>query len=820
MQKSDWNKVLPYVGAIVIFLILSLGYVYPVLQGKRLLQSDIVKFEGMAREIKEYREETGKEALWTNSMFGGMPAFQISVKYSNNISNFFHKVFSLGLPRPADMIFLYFAGFFVFLLVMKVNVWIAFLGALAFAFSSYHFIIIEAGHNSKALAIAYMAPVLASIVHTFRGHYYSGAILFALFLALQLFSNHLQITYYLLIIVIFYGIAKFIHLLAERKHLVFLKATGVLVVAAIIAVGVNIGNFWSTYVYTSETMRGGTELTTGEEANTSGLSTEYITNWSYGVSETFSLLIPNVKGGATGMLSENDRAMGAVEPAVRRNIGQANQYWGNQPFTSGPVYVGAGILFLFILSLFFVKGPLKWGLLIAAILAVLLSWGKNFMPLTEYFINHVPGYNKFRAVSMTLVIAEMVIPAIAFIGLHKLFTGKVKITYPAFFTALGLTAGLALLFYLAPRTFFSFFSDEERAMFTDWMAQEQQQQAFIFQIRENLENARVAIFRADALRSVFFALATAAAVLLMALGKIKKPLFVVVLALLIVLDMWTVNRRYFDDTNFVPRRQVENPYQPTQANQQILRDTDPHFRVYNVTVNSFNDASTSWFHKSIGGYHGAKLQRYQELIDNHITQGNMEVLNMLNTKYLIAPGPDRQPEASLNEDALGNAWFAHELQWVDNADEELNELNNIDPEITALIDTRFAEEVNTTILPPEEQDQIELVQYEPNVLKYTAQTSGPRLAIFSEVYYPHGWKVYLNGEETSHFRANYILRAMVLPAGNHDIEFRFEPRSFYTGETIALIFSVILVLAMVGYAILQWRKTNSKGASSDTTDTF
>jgi hypothetical protein len=815
MQKINWKQLMPYAGAIIIFVVLSLGIVYPVLQGKQILQSDIVKFAGMSKEIVDFRTKTGEEALWTNSMFAGMPAFQISVLYGNNISNFFHKVFTLGLPRPADMIFLYFLGFFIFLLVLKVNVWVAVLGAIGFALSSYHFIIIDVGHNSKAMAIAYMAPVLASIIHTFRGNYYAGGILFSIFLALQLVSNHLQITYYLLIIVFLYGLFEFVSFVREGRYADFAKSMAVLVVAAILAVGVNIGNFWSTYVYTTETMRGGSELTIGAEENTRGLSKEYITNWSYGISETFSLLIPNAKGGASGQIGENKRAMEVVDPAMQRNVGQANQYWGEQPFTSGPVYAGVVVLFLFILSLFFIKGPLKWGLLIAAILAVMLSWGRNFMPLTDFFVDYMPGYNKFRAVSMTLVVVELVLPALAFLGLHQLYTGKVKLTlkHPAFITALGLTAGLAFVFYVAPRAFFSFFAQEETAMFADWMVQEEASAEIIRQIQFNLEHARIAIFRADAIRSFFFALVTGLVLLLFAYDKIKKPVLVGLIALLLVFDMLPVSMRYFDHGKFVPKRQVNNPFQPTQANLQILQDKDPHYRVYNITVSSFNDSSTSWFHKSIGGYHGAKLQRYQELIDYHITKGNMEVLNMLNTRYLIVPGPDRQPAVSYNEDALGNAWFVTEMQWVENADQEIQALNDIYPGQTAVIDKRFEDMVSITQLRPDSLDRIDLISYQPNALKYKSSTLAPQLALFSEIYYPHGWEVFINGEKAEHFRANYVLRAMVVPAGDNEIEFRFRPRSYYAGKNIALAFSILLVLAIAGYAFLEWKKYKGAAAS-------
>ncbi|MBW6478865.1 MAG: YfhO family protein [Bacteroidales bacterium] len=825
MQKSDLKKLLPYIGSLLIFLILSIAYVSPVLEGKRLLQSDIVKFEGMAKEIKDFREETGKEALWTNSMFGGMPAFQISVRYSNNIAVYLHQIFTLGLPRPADMIFLYFAGFFIFLLVLKVNVWVAFLGALAFAFSSYHFIIIEAGHNSKALAIAYMAPVLAAIIHTFRGHYYSGGILFAVFLALQLYSNHLQITYYLLIIVVFYGIFELAEHFRQKKLPGFLKASGVLVAAAIIAIGVNIGNFWSTYSYTKHTMRGGTELTTDTRTNTSGLDPSYITQWSYGIEETLTLLIPNAKGGATSPLlydeliaaqqgspreqREAREVLDSYSPSFVNFIIEGlqsgnyiNKYWGNQPFTSGPVYAGAVVMFLFILALFFVKGPMKWGFLAAIVLSILLAWGKNLMWFTEFFINYVPGYNKFRAVSMTLVIAELCIPALAFLGMYKWYENPdlIKVKSKPFYWALGLTGGLLVLLYLMPNVFLSFYTQPEKAV-----VQSIDDPAMLMHFQQ-VEQIRIGIFRADTLRSLVFILLAAGVIALFSLKKIKKGVFVGLIAILIVADMWPVNRRYFDDSSFVPKRQVENPYQMTRANMEILQDDELHFRVYNLTVSSFNDASTSWFHRSIGGYHGAKLQRYQELIDYHITQGNMEILNMLNTRYFIVPDQNRQPAASFNEDALGNAWFVKEIEWVANADEEIEALYDFDPAEKAIIDQRFEDKVDPTQLRFDGLGQIELVHYQPNKLRYTYSARADQLAVFSEVYYPDGWKVFINGEEADHFRVNYILRAMVLPAGqNNEVEFRFEPRSYYTGQKIAIVFSIIMVLTVLGFLYLKFR---------------
>lgn len=812
---ADFRSYLSYPAAIALFLLLTMVYVSPVLEGRRLRQPDIVNWQGMSREIVEHRQQTGEEALWTNTMFSGMPAFQISVIYGNNISNFFHSVMTLGLPRPADMIFLYFIGFFIFMLVLKVNVWVALAGAIGFAFSSYHFIILEAGHNSKAVAIAYMAPVLAAIIDTYRGNRLRGSMLFAIFMALQIHANHFQITYYLAIIVIFFGIFQLIEHLRHKQALAFVKATGLLIAGLVLAIGVNIGNFWSTYAYTPHTMRGGSEITIGEREATQGLSTDYITNWSYGVGETFTLLIPNAKGGATGALGNNLRAMQQVEPAFYNIVAQQNHYWGDQPFTSGPVYVGAVVLFFFIMGLFFVKGPLKWGLLLAAILSIMLAWGRNFMPLTEFFINHVPGYNRFRAVSMTLVIAELCIPALAFLGMYRLYREPVNIRLKdrSFLVALGLTAGLAIIFYLLPRVFFSFLSQDEYHFFTTQAGTDPQMAGQFAQVRENLESARVAIFRADALRSAFFALAAGISVLLLSAARIRARVFVIIIAILIVADMWPINRRYLNNDHFVPRRQVENPFQPTQANLQILQDEDPYFRVFNRTVSTFNDASTSWFHFSIGGYHGAKLQRYQDLIDFHLdpaagrtSQPSRSVLNMLNTKYFIVFDADQRPVARRNPGALGNAWFVQSWRYVENADEEILALYELDPASEALIDRQYERLLEGLDLQYDSLAQISLTHYQPNELHYRYQAASPQLAIFSEIYYPDGWQVTINGQPAEFLRANYSLRAMVVPAGDHEIRFSFQPRTFYTGRTLALIFSIIMMVAILAVVYWLYRK--------------
>lgn len=825
IQSIQIRQLLPYLAAIAIFVIMTLVYVSPVLEGRQLQQPDIIKWQGMAKEINDFRTETGEEALWTNSMFGGMPAFQISVIWANNIATFFHDVMTLWLPRPADMIFLYFAGFFIFLLMLKVSPWIALAGAIGFALSSYHFIILEAGHNSKAVAIGYMAPVLGSIIYTFRKNIIGGGLLFAIFMGLQLFANHYQITYYLGIIVVLYGLVELNKHIKQKKHVAFIKKIGVLLAGLVIAIGINVGNFWGTYSYTSETMRGGSELSIGEQTQTSGLTKEYITNWSYGIDETISLLIPNAKGGATGALGNHPKAMEQVDPIFRNIIAQENRYWGDQPFTSGPVYVGAVVLFLFFMALFYVKGPLKWGLLMAIILGIMLSWGKNFMPLTSFFIDYVPGYNKFRAVSMTLVIVELCIPALAFLGLYKFTERPVKLSYKdkAFLTAVGLTAGLSLLFYLAPRAFFSFTSQMETQVFKGWAADEPTMAAQIREVVHNLENARVAIFRADAIRSFLFAALAAIITMLFASKQIGKPLFLASVILLITIDMWTVNRRYLNDEHFVHRRTAERPFDLRPADRFILEDAD-QFRVLDLATNTFNSSHTSYFHHSIGGYHGAKLQRYQDLIDVHLIDemnniGNNiavsrdehadkihlsvnNVLNMLNTRYVIYH-PQAPPIH--NPYAAGNAWLLSEYRIVENADEEILALETLEIKTEALIDQRFSGFVDSKSFINDPHADIQLTHYQPNKLIYQYKASHEQLAVFSEIYYPDGWKVRINGEKADHFRVNYILRGMVVPAGEHEIEFRFRPAPYFAGKYISLAFSSLLVLGASGFIFMRIR---------------
>lgn len=813
MNRIDYKKLLPHLVAVVIMVIITFAYFHPLLDGKKLLQSDITHWKGMSKEITDFRAQTGDEPLWTNSMFGGMPAYQISVKHDSNLLRFFDNLFALGLPHPAGLVFLYFIGFYILLVSLRVNPWLAIAGGLAFAFSSYFLIILEAGHNSKAHAIGYMAPVLAGIIMAYRGRMILGSLLTALFLSLEIRANHFQITYYLLIIILLFGLFKLVESIREKQLPGFAKATGFLIIAAFLAIATNITNLWSTYEYSKETIRGKTELTTEKENRTSGLDKDYATQWSYGVDETLTLLVPNAKGGSTGALGNNEKAMKNVDPQLANAVANQNQYWGDQPFTSGPVYVGAIMVFLFILAFFVTKGNTRWWLLSVTVLSIMLAWGRNFMPLTDFFLEYIPGYNKFRAVSMTLVMANLAIPLLAMLGIQSIFENREVLTTnkKPLWISLGLTAGLSLVFYLLPNTFFSFMSDAEvNAINQQRQTIESTQLQGFDSLIDNMNNARVAIFKADALRSVLLILAAATLIYTFVRFKIHKAYLFAGLALLVIIDMIPVGSRYLNKEDFTRKSVVANPFTPTDADLIIMKDKDPNFRVLNLTVSTFQDAHTSYFHKSIGGYHGAKLRRYQEIIDHHIVESNMKVLNMLNTKYLIVPGQNRKPEIQINWDALGNAWFVNNIRIVENADEEINALNTFEPAEIAILDKRFASHVANLKPTNDSIANIKLTLYAPNHLKYKSTSSSDKLAVFSEIYYDKGWKSYIDGKEVPHFRVNYILRAMVVPAGNHEIEFKFEPAVFKVGNVIAASSSIIVIIMLIGYAVLQFRQKNTE----------
>jgi len=800
MKNISFKQLLPYFSAIAIFVIITLAYFSPLLEGKKLRQSDITQWKGMSKEISDFRESTGEEALWTNSMFGGMPAYQISVQYKGNVLRYLDQLMQLYLPQPAGMVFLYMIGFFILLLVLKVDPWLAIAGAVAFAFSSYLFIIFEAGHNSKAHAIGYMAPVLAGIILTYRGRYLAGGIMAAIFLSLELLTNHLQITYYLMMIAGIYVIAELVSSIKEKQFHVFAKASGVLIIASGLALATNITSIWATYEYGKDTIRGKTELTTEKSNRTSGLDKDYATGWSYGKLETFTMLIPNFNGGSSqGALTESSNVYKAlqennIDNTQAKNVIKAMPlYWGTQPGVAGPVYIGSIIMFLFVFALFIVDNKFKWWLLAATILSILLAWGKNFMPFTDFFLHYVPGYNKFRAVSMTLVIAELCIPLLAILGLQKAFSGgmdKKKLTKYLYYS-LGITGGISLFFAVAGNSIFDFISpsDEQyKSYFPDWL---------ITALRQD----RASLLSADAFRSLVFILLAGGAIMAMINNVIKKPVYIyTALILLILFDMWTVNRRYLNSESFVRKSVDAVPFQPSATDQLIMKDKDPNFRVFNQTVgNPYADASTSYFHKSLGGYHGAKLRRYQELIDHHLSKGNMNVFNMLNTKYFIVSdqkgGP---PQMQINMEAMGNGWFVNDARMVNNADEEINALTDFVPAETAIYDKRFEEQVKGHIISKDTLATIVLTDYKPNHLIYKTQTGSEQLAVFSEIYYDKGWNAYVDGKPAPYFRANYVLRAMIVPVGIHTIEFKFEPKVYATGEKIAYASSIFLVLLALG----------------------
>ncbi len=789
--KKFWQTAFPHVLSVVLFILISYLFFFPMLEGKVLQQNDKRTFLGTSKEIRDYREKTGEEALWTNSQFGGMPSYLISTKHPGNLIKKVDHILQFA-KRPASQLFILLLGGYLALLMFGLSPWLSLLGALALGFSSYNIIILEAGHNTKAIAIAYMPPIIAGIYHAFHKKRWLGAAVAGLFLGLQLAANHLQITYYTLLIVLILGFVELIQAIRKNNFGPFMQTIGILLITVILAVGANFSKLWTTYEYGKYSIRGASELSHDKDNKTSGLDKDYATDWSYGVDETLTLLIPNFKGGASyGGFDKDSETYEFIKQA--QGTGYANQvikqlpgYWGTQPFTSGPVYFGAILIFLFVLGCFVIRGPLKWWLLAATILGITLSWGKNMMWLTDFFLDYVPGYNKFRTVSMTLVIAQFTMPLLGLFALKKLLSGNIEkgiaIKYVKY--SLYIVGGICLIFGLMPGMFYNFLSPQEDPS--------------VSPIFEYLMADRQQMLRADALRSLIF-ISLSALVLLAFLSKRLKSMHALYLVMaLVLIDLWAVDKRYLNEENFVPKRRAEQPFQMTRANQQILGDPDPHFRVFNVAANTFNDASTSYFHNSIGGYHGAKMRRYQELITHQIVNNNMQVLSMLNTKYFIVPTEKQGPVAQQNPGALGNAWFVNRIQLVPNADEEMAALDSFNPSEVAIVDKRYADLIKKQQYATDSSDFIQLESYSPNELKYTYQASDDRAAIFSEIYYPKGWTAKVDGKEVPIFRANYVLRGLVLPAGSHKVTFTFHPKSYFLGNKISLASSILLLLLVAG----------------------
>ena len=810
MKPSMIKSALPHLLAVLLFTVISFAYFFPVLEGRKINAHDTKVYESSSKEISDYRDKYGKEPLWTNSMFGGMPAYLISVKYPGNLFKHLDNFLKL-YKTPIAALFLSMLGFYIMLLFFRVNPWLAMAGAIAYGFSSYLFVSLSAGHNTKAYAMAYMAPVIGSVVYAFRKNLLAGASLFALFLALQIMANHFQITYYTGIIVLVFGIFELIHAIKSKAIPAFLKTLGVLVGAALIAFSVNFASLYSTWEYSKESTRGKSELTKAGGTNEKGLDPEYITQWSYGIGESLTFLIPNFKGGATAPFDNDSETVKALR---KNNMGQAQgqlyRYWGKQPGTSGPVYFGAVILFLFVLGLLIVRGREKWWILTAALLSLLLSWGKNLMPLTSLFIDFFPGYDKFRAVSMTLVMAGVVVPLLGILALKEISEGTVnreKASKSVLIAAL-ITGGLAFIFFLLPGLAGSFLRPDETALpdSASW-------------IRDAMTADRKMMLRTDALRSVIFIAGGSALIWFYLKKKIKPVPALLGLTALFLVDQVPVDARYLGSSNFETKRAATNSFAPTVADKEILSD-EGEFRVLNLAVSVFNDASTSYHHQSIGGYSGAKMKRYQELIESGLTDDinslitslrsastmeeaegvlrNLGTLNMLNTRYIILD-PGSAPLH--NSHAAGNAWLVNRVTLVENADAELQAIKIINHKEEAVVDRRFAELVPVTESAASPGDTVFLASYEPNLLTYRAELSSERVAVFSEIYYKYGWQAFIDDKPAGHFRTNYVLRGITLPAGSHTVTFRFEPESYKTGNSVSLAGSILLLVLLVLAAV-------------------
>ncbi len=821
------KRILPDLLAVVLFAVISFVYFYPAdIEGRVLFQHDSKEGVGAGVELNSYHERTGEYTRWTNSIFGGMPTYQMAPSYdSTRPLSFLEKVYHLFLPQYVWYVFALLLGFYILLRAFNFSVLLASLGAIVWAFSSYFFILISAGHIWKLVTLAYIPPTIAGMVLIYRGKLLQGGLLTAVFVALQILSNHVQMSYYFLFVMFFLFVAFGVEAYRSKQLPRFWKATGVLVVAGVLGVLINASNLYHTYQYSKETMRSKSELVkTGvEQANQtkSGLDRDYITQWSYGIGETFTLLVPNLKGGASVPLAASETAMQKADPMYAQYglYNQLTQYFGDQPMTSGPVYVGAFVLFLFVLGLFILKGPLKWALVGATLLSILLSWGKNFMFFTDLFLDFMPMYDKFRAVSSILVIAEFTIPLLALLTLKKIvdepdvLQKNLKYLYVSF----GLTGGLALLFALAPTLFFdTYVPAGEMTMLSQALPPEH-----VAPLVKSLEEMRMALFTADAWRSFFLVVVGVLILLVYNMGKLKVHWMVTALIVLCLGDMWAVNKRYLNDEQFVPASAKTTSVRKTPADEYILQDKTLDYRVLNLASNTFNESTTSYWHKSIGGYHAAKLRRYQELIDYHIAPemnvlrkevseaaGDMTlvnpsafpVLNMLNSRYFIFPGAEGQTIPLLNPYAFGNAWIVDRVKYVANANEEMEGLAQVDLRHTALVDVRFqkmlkgAESLDTDSLAT-----IALTSYEPNKLVYQTSSTHDVVAVFSEIYYP-GWTVKIDGEVAEHVRADYVLRAMCIPAGKHVVEFTFNPQSLHITEGLATG-SLVLLLIGAGFVL-------------------
>ena len=844
------KKFLPDILVVLLFAVIAFAYFFPAdTEGRILYRHDSSAGRGSGQELTEYYQRTGERTRWTNSLFSGMPTYQMAPSYdSQQVLNEVGKFYHLWLPENVWYVFAYLLGFYILLRAFDFRRELAVLGSIIWAFSSYFFIIIAAGHIWKVIALAYLPPMIAGIVLAYRGKYVWGFVITALFTALEIQANHVQMTYYYLFIIAFMVLAYLWDAVRNHRLAQFGKATGVCFVAAALGVVINLSNLYHTWQYTQESMRGKSELVKKNSANqtSSGLDRDYITQWSYGIDETWTLLVPNTKGGASMPLAMNEKAMEKADPQFYQIYQQLGQYWGNQPGTSGPVYVGAFVLMLFVLGLFIVKGPMKWALFLATGLSILLSWGHNFMWFTDLFLDYVPMYAKFRTVASILVIAEFTIPLLAMLALKKIFdtpdffTQKIRIylgtskhpiiahnTTNMFWLWVSFiaTGGMALLFAIMPSIFFP-----DYVSASELEAMKQIPSEYLGPLLSNLQEIRISIFTADCWRTFFVIVLGTAVLLLLRMKKIQPKYAVGAIIVLCLVDMWQVNKRYLNDGMFVERSVRETPQQETATDRQIMQDKAPDYRVLNLASNTFNENETSYYHKSIGGYHAAKLRRYQEMIDQYIgkemrdmqgaivnAQGDMTrvagdsiypVLNMLNTKYVILPLQGGQTAPLLNPYAFGNAWFVDRISYVDNANAEIDAVGKLNLRHEAVADSKFKDVLGEPVAQ-QSNAVVTLKKYEPNELTYTVESQKGGIVVFSEVYYP-GWTATVDGTDTPVGRVNYILRAINVKPGKHTVVLTFKPASVKNTETAANVAYLLLVLAIAAGVFFEMKRRKNE----------
>ena len=828
------KRFIPDVLIVLLFAVISFAYFYPAdIEGRILYRHDSAAGRGLGQDAAAYYQKTGERSRWTSSAFCGMPTYQSAPSY-DSASTLSQAIgaYHLWLPENVWYVFAYLLGFYILLRAFDFRWYLASLGAVVWAFSSYFFIIIAAGHIWKVMALAYLPPMFAGIFLAYsRKKYLPALAVTGIFTAFEINANHVQMTYYYAFIILFLVIGYLVDAIRQKQFAHFFKATGVCLLGALLGLAVNVSNLYHTWEYQKETMRGKSELVKKNNANqtSSGLERDYITQWSYGIDETWTLLVPNTKGGSSMTpISACDAAKEKGNPEYMQIYDQLGQYWGEQPGTSGPVYVGAFVLTLFILGLFIVKGSVKWALLAATILSIMLSWGHNMMWLTDFFIDYVPLYAKFRTVASILVIAEFTIPLLGMLALKRLVddpqcvvghvNGK-KVNW--LYVSIALTAGIAALFALMPRVFFDSFISQAELKMLGQIPQDQ-----LAPLLNNMEQIRVATFASDCWRTVIIILLCSAAVMVYRMGKLKAEIMVAIVTVVCLVDMWSVNKRYLNDDMFVSASVRTQPIEPTSADKEIMKDKGLDYRVLNLASNTFNENETSFFHKSLGGYHAAKLRRYQELIEAHISpemskmfnavaaaNGDMSqvngdsimpVIDMLNAKYIILPLQGGQSMPVLNPHAMGAGWYVSDVKCVDNANQELDALGKENLHQTAIVSRKFKDVVGQSKKQGGDA-KVTVTAFEPNEITYDVQSAAGGVIVFSEVYYP-GWTATVDGKDVEVGRANYVLRAINVTPGKHKVVLTFKPATVTTTETIAYVALVLLLLTVVACIVLSLRK--------------